>query len=175
MDFITQKSKLTALINSLSTGRTLNPEEQLELCFIAVDIVNSLEKLESYTLEGHPQYRPSLGISLPSVIGKQYEDYKSTPKTKDDQRPVICFTGVEIVKRHELKEVAEASGFRVVLQPPKDLYALIVGGTPSSGKAAKARMNGAPVLTEAQYLVLLSHVESHGIPERDEVSRIVGE
>ena len=96
-------------------------------------------------------------------IHRTFDDYKSSAKLPNDQRPTICFTGIEVQRRFELKSIAESHGLRVVTAVPKSLKYLVIGRTAGPAKVAKAVQEKISIMTEPQFMELVDRIRAEGI------------
>ncbi|MDY4315343.1 BRCT domain-containing protein [Pectobacterium actinidiae] len=68
----------------------------------------------------------------------------------------ICFTGFEKKKKQELVDLAVENGFAVKSDVVKDLFYLCIGDNAGSSKINKAKINGSTLITESNFMELLS-------------------
>lgn len=99
-----------------------------------------------------------------SKVGRTWDEYKSTNRSKGDSRFTVCFSGITITRRHRLKDVAEAHNLRVVMRLSKSTSLLVVGPEKNWRKIAQAKSGGILILDEEKFLVVLEDIASHGDP-----------
>ena len=86
------------------------------------------------------------------------------PVTPDEQGPLaglsFCFTGSSTRPRHELTEMVEKRGGRVLASVTKDLgYLVIADPSSTSSKAQKARKYGTKLITEEELEAMIAERE----------------
>jgi NAD-dependent DNA ligase len=67
-------------------------------------------------------------------------------------KPEVCFTGFRPDDRARLEKLAEKTGYHVVTEVTVKLKLLVTGEAPGPVKLAKARQQGAEILSEAEFL-----------------------
>jgi NAD-dependent DNA ligase len=79
------------------------------------------------------------------------------PRVKpDSSRAEICFTGFRPDDRAHLEELAEENGYHVVTDVTVKLKVLVAGEAPGPVKLAKARHQGAEILSKTEFLAKIS-------------------
>ncbi|MFS7242290.1 BRCT domain-containing protein [Serratia proteamaculans] len=68
----------------------------------------------------------------------------------------ICFTGFDKTKKNELTGIANSTGFQVKSDVTKDLRYLCCGANAGPSKINKAKLNGALLLSEGEFLYMSS-------------------
>ncbi|MGP2837047.1 BRCT domain-containing protein [Serratia nevei] len=68
----------------------------------------------------------------------------------------ICFTGFDKTKKNELTDIANSNGFQVRSDVTKDLRYLCCGKNAGPSKVNKAKLNGALLLSEDEFLYMSS-------------------
>jgi len=76
-------------------------------------------------------------------------------KPRKEKLTQVCFTGFSTVDKPELSALAEAANLEVVSSVTKNLAFLCAGENAGPSKLAKARDQGAHILTKQQFIHLL--------------------
>ena len=87
-----------------------------------------------------------------------YDNPKKPKKPAPKPQPsrTVCFTGFRPAREEELSQIAASHGWRVIGEAGKTMSHLCTGDKPGPKKLEKARHQGAVILSESEFLKLLS-------------------
>jgi NAD-dependent DNA ligase len=85
-----------------------------------------------------------------------YTHFPPRAKRLAPSKPEVCFTGFRPDDRANLERLAEKNGYHVVTCVTVKLNVLVTGEAPGPVKLARARQQGAEIVSEAEFLAKIS-------------------